>query len=117
MKAKLLAILSFVGFVGMVHASEPSKIEPMDPVSKCMVLHQKQSLAAINNTPARVKEAEEFLQMSFTSEQIEAYNKQIDEWNANPKIVKTYNTLKGERTVQGKSLTPALLMSACIKAM
>lgn len=117
MKLKLLALLTFVGFIGSVHADESPKLEPTPTVSKCMVLYQKQSMAAISNTPANVKAAEEYLQMSFTSEQLDAYSKQIAEWNDDPTVRKTYNTLKGEFTVHGKTLTPALLMSACIKAM
>lgn len=117
MKLKLLAILTFIGFVGSVHAAQPLKLEPLPVVSKCMVLYQKQSVAAISNTPANVKAAEEYLQMSFTQAQLDAYSKQIAEWNDDPMVRKTYNTLKGEFTVHGKTLTPALLMSACIKAM
>lgn len=117
MKLKLLAVLTFVGFIGSVYAGEPTKLESMPTVSKCMVLYQKQSVAAMNNTPANVKAAEEYLQMSFTQAQLDAYSKQITEWNNDPTVRNTYNTLKGEFTVHGKSLTPALLMSACIKAM
>lgn len=111
MKCKFFAALALVGLVGVAHADEPEST-----VSKCMKLHQYNSIAQMRNNAENVKKAEEYLQMSFTTKQIEAYRKQISEWNNDPTIRTTYKGLLGP-DFYGRSLPPAIMMAACIKAM
>lgn len=116
MKAKILTLLAFIGFIGSVHAEDAAVFVPSPVVSKCMVLHQRNTIAQMVNTPEHVRAAKDYLERSFTPDQINAYHKLIKDWNSNENIRDTYNGLKGS-DYYGKSLTPAIMMAACIKAM
>ena len=119
MKRLILIVLMTFSMIGMVHATnkpEPVVFNDIPIVAKCIEFHQYASIAWNSADPEDDKNLRDYMHKNFTDEQLFNYTHLIAEWNTDPDIKKAYNDLRGP-DIHGWSLTPALQMAACIKAM
>ncbi|MNC33280.1 hypothetical protein D3C76_429750 [compost metagenome] len=117
MKRTLIA-MALIGFTAFANAEKAPTIDgkELPMVAKCMEMHSYAAIAFNSADPRDAAEYNRFMRETFTDEERWNYNNQIKEWNDDKEIKKAYNDLRGPDIV-GWSLTPALQMAACIKAL